>query len=306
MGGDAEGEEDRPPRRERQQHREHGDRHGTGCRFDPPARRRLRHCPGRDGHRARGPDHPAGDQRECQVGERRDQGRGQADPPDPGRIGLAEGAQEIGAESPAPAAAEFGQDRAQDGIGRGDPEPAEQCRQTRAQAHPAHERPPAAGIGPDEIGRARIDPPQTYRHRGHGREVDSDGGQDDARRHALEGDDEDRDQSDGRQGEERDVDAPGEAGRDRPQREGDRGRDRYQVADREPGERRDERGPDVIPVVAAVGPELDRNLARRRERPRGDEVVLPGELPQAEQHREVHRGTAPGRGRGAGHGSAVP
>ena len=202
--------------------------------------------------------------------------------------------------------AELRQDRAQHGIGSGDPEPAEHRGQARTQAYPAHERPPAAGKGADQIGRARVDSAQAHRHRGHGGEVDGDDGQDDARGHALEGDDEYRHQGDWRQGEERDVDAAGETGRDGPEREGDRGGDRDQVAYREPGEHRGERGPDVIAVVTAVGPELDRDLARCRKSARGDQIVLSGEFPEPGQCRQVDRGAPPGRGRIARHGSAVP
>ena len=78
-----------------------------------------------------------------------------------------------------------------------------------------------------------------------------------------------------------------ETGRDGPEREGDRGGDRDQVAYREPGERRGERGPDVIAVVTAVGPELDRDLARCRKSARGDQIVLSGEFPEPGQCRQV-------------------
>ena len=241
-----------------------------------------------------------------EIGERRDHGRGQPDPPDSGRIRLAEGTEKVGAEPPATATAEFGQNRAQDGVGRGDPESAEQRGQARAQSDPSHERPSAAGIGANHIGGARIDPAQTHHHRGHGGKVDRDGGQDDAGRHALEGDDEDRHQGDRRKGEERNVDAAGEPGRDRPQREGDRGGDRDQVADGEAGKRRDQRCLDVVAVVAAVCPELDRDLARRGQCARGDQIVVSGDLPEQGQRCQIDRGAAPGRGRVAGHGSAVP
>ena len=55
------------------------------------------------------------------------------------------------------AAAELGEDGAEHGVGRGDPQAAEDRRQGRAQPHPAHHRPAAAAIGADDVDRARVD-----------------------------------------------------------------------------------------------------------------------------------------------------
>ena len=120
------------------------------------------------------------------IAEAGDRRRDEADAPQPRRVGAAERAEEIGAEAPARAAAELGEDGAEHRVGRGDPQAAEERRQARAQPHPAHHRALAAAIGADQVDGARIDLAEAHGHRGHGREVDGERREHDARRHRRE------------------------------------------------------------------------------------------------------------------------
>ena len=126
------------------------------------------------------------DQRDEGIGEAGDRRGDEADAPQPRRIGPAERAEEIGAEAPARAAAELGEDRAEHRVRRGDPQAAEERRQARAQPDEAHDRALAAAIGADHVDGARIDLAQAHGHRHHGREVDRERGEDDARRRRPE------------------------------------------------------------------------------------------------------------------------
>ena len=80
----------------------------------------------------------ADDHREERIARARDQRRDEPDPPEPGRVGAAERAEEVGAEPPARAAAEFGEDGAEHRVGRRDAEAA------RIAGRPARSRTSAA------------------------------------------------------------------------------------------------------------------------------------------------------------------
>ena len=107
-------------------------------------------------HGAGGAEGAGGDRGEERIGQAGDQGRDEADAPEPGRVAAAERAEQVGPEAPAAAAAELGQNGAKDGIRGGNAQTAKNVGYGAAQADQFHHQPVAAAVGADNIGRAAV------------------------------------------------------------------------------------------------------------------------------------------------------